>query len=79
MALQIVVDYMNRPVTFNVISEEKNIYRLCLDDAAKHTGDSYIPNKINIRRKGKIWISDLEDDDVLVRALMAEITRFSKD
>jgi hypothetical protein len=79
MALQIVVDFKNRPVTYNVISEEKNIYRLCLDDNAVRTGEQYIPIKINIRRKGKIWISDLEDDDVLVQALMAEITRFHKD
>ena len=78
MALQIVVDYNNQPVVFNVISDEKNIYRLRLDDATP-SGDVYIPNKINIRRKGKIWISDVEDHSVLVHALTREITRFSND
>jgi hypothetical protein len=77
MALQIVVDYKDQPVTYNVVNEDKNIFRLYLDGNATHLGDSYLPDKINIRRKGKIWISDLEDDNALVQALMKEITRFS--
>jgi hypothetical protein len=78
MALQIVVDYHNQPVTFNVFSDEKNIYRLCLEENPLLT-DVFIPNKINIRRKGKIWISDVEDHALLVKALTKEITRFSND
>jgi hypothetical protein len=78
MALQIVVDYNNQPVTYNVISDEKNIFRLCLDNAAPGS-KAYIPKKINIRRKGKIWISDLENYEVLVHALTREITKFSND
>jgi hypothetical protein len=78
MALQIVVDYCNQPVTFNVISDEKNIYRLRLEEN-QAPPEVFIPNKINIRRKGKIWISDVEDHAVLVNALTKEITRFSND
>jgi hypothetical protein len=76
MALKIVVDYNNQAVTYNVISDEKNIYRLCLDEATE-CRNGYIPNKIYIRRKGKIWISDVENYSVLVSALTREITRFA--
>lgn len=79
MSMQLVVNYNDQPVIYNVFSEEKNIYRLCLDEAATSRGPTYIPNKINIRRKGKIWISDLEDDDSLVKSLMHELNKFSKD
>lgn len=79
MALQIVVDYQNHPVTYNVVSEERNIYRLLLDEGADMQKRCFVPSKINIRRKGKIWISDLEDSDALVQALMLEIHKFHND
>ncbi|MDB5195961.1 MAG: hypothetical protein JWP88_331 [Flaviaesturariibacter sp.] len=79
MALQIVVDYHNHPVTYNVISEERHIYRLLLEEGNEPRRKSFIPSKINIRRKGKIWISDLEDSDALVQALMLEIHKFHND
>ena len=76
MALQIVIDYREQPVTYDVTAWEKDIYRLCLNDITP-AGATYIPSKINIRRKGKVWISDLEDYNELVNALLVELTRFA--
>jgi hypothetical protein len=76
MGMQIVVDYNQQPVTYDVTAQEKDIYRLCLSDSTP-AGPSYIPSKIHIRRKGKLWISDLENYRELVAALLAEIMLFS--
>ncbi|RYY66118.1 MAG: hypothetical protein EOO12_05145 [Chitinophagaceae bacterium] len=77
MGMQIVVDYQEREVTYDVTTQEKDIYQLCLSTCTPGSG-TYIPSKINIRRKGKLWISDLETAyRELVSALLSEITRFS--
>ncbi|GAA4332726.1 hypothetical protein [Flaviaesturariibacter amylovorans] len=76
MGLQIVIDYNQQPVTYDVTAQEQDIYRLCLSDATPR-GAHYIPSKINIRRKGKVWVSDLENYNELVNALLVELTRFS--
>jgi|GEM_PF-1522160 len=77
MGLQIVVDYREQPVTYDVTAQEKDIYRLCLNENTP-AGETYIPSKINIRRKGKLWISDVENYRDLVNILLAEIMRFSR-
>lgn len=78
--MQIVVDYQNQPVTFKVTNEEKDIYKLCLEqDNIGIDNDKYIPTKIVIRKKGKIWISDVEDYGVLVSALTTELDKFNND
>lgn len=77
MGMQIVVDYQQQEVTYDVTAQEKDIYSLCLNDCTPACA-TYIPSKINIRRKGKLWISDLEATyRELVSALLSEITRFS--
>jgi hypothetical protein len=76
MGMQIVIDYNQQPVTYDVTTQEKDIYRLCLNERTP-PGPEYIPSKIHIRRKGKVWISDLENYRELVGALLVEIMRFS--
>jgi hypothetical protein len=76
MGMKIVVDYEERPVTYDVTAQEEDVYRLCLNEPTRK-GESYIPSKINIRRKGKLWISDLETNyRELVNALLAELMHF---
>jgi hypothetical protein len=80
MALQILVQYRNQPVSYNVDKEEDNIYRLCLNrDRVNRRNEEYIPEKIVIRKKGMIWISDMDNYDELVNALTREIISFNKE
>jgi hypothetical protein len=74
MALQILIQYRNYPVTYEVTLQEEDIYHLRLSEGNYH--EEYIPQKFFIRRKGKIWISDLEDYRELVNAMVAEIENF---
>lgn len=74
MALQLLVHHDGQPVTYQVISEGESIYRLLLDPS--HPDDGTLPSKINIRRKGRLWVSDLEDDDALVQSLMSELDKW---
>ncbi|TCJ12057.1 hypothetical protein EPD60_15995 [Flaviaesturariibacter flavus] len=76
MGMQIVVDYNQQAVTYDVTAQEKDVYRLCLNGYTQQ-GPEYIPSKIHIRRKGKVWISDLENYRELVGALLVELVRFS--
>ncbi|GAB4092154.1 hypothetical protein [Flaviaesturariibacter terrae] len=76
MGMQIVVDYNDRAVTYDVTAQETGVYRLCLSDGAANRGEGYIPSKINIRRKGKLWVSDLENYRDLVALLLLELLRF---
>lgn len=78
MALQLSVRYQDLPVTYNVVMQEDNIYHLKLNDTTQnHVNGNYIPEKIVIRKKGKIWISDMDNYDELINALTKEITAFS--
>jgi hypothetical protein len=78
MALQLSVHYQNLPVTYNVVMQEDNIYHLKLNDNTRnHINGNYIPEKIVIRKKGKIWISDMDNYDELIDALTREITSFT--
>jgi len=76
MALKIMVQYNDAPVVYDVTQQEDNIYHLRLQSAKDNSGDGYVPEKIIIRKKGKIWISDLEDYQELVTSLTEEITQF---
>lgn len=73
--MQIVVDYNQLPVTYDVTTQEKDIYRLCLNEQTP-AGPEYIPSKINIRKKGKLWISDLENYRELVAVILVELLQF---
>jgi len=76
MALKIMVQYRDCPVVYDVTRQEDDVYHLRLYERKDNSGDSYVPQKMVIRRKGKIWISDLEDYQELVSSLTAEITQF---
>lgn len=78
MALQILVNFQNEPVTYDVVMQEDNVYHLRLNgdrNACTHNG-RYIPGKILIRKKGKIWISDMDNYNDLIEALTREISTF---
>lgn len=79
MALKVMVQYKDAPVVYDVTRQEDDIYHLRLHDQPDNSGEGYIPQKMIIRRKGKIWISDLEDYQELVSSLTAEITQFRTD
>ena len=77
MALQIVVNYHNQPITYDVTTQENEIYYLRLRSEEIRKGEDYVPEKIIIRRKGKLWVSDTETYNELVKELTHQITRFS--
>lgn len=76
MALRILIQYQEQPVTYEVTQQEEDVYHLRLSDDCCDPSGPYIPQKFYIRRKGKIWISDLEDYRELVGCLTAEIESF---
>ncbi|HEV7331463.1 MAG TPA: hypothetical protein VGN63_10535 [Flavisolibacter sp.] len=76
MALKIMVLYKDAPLVYDVTRQEDDIYQLRLYGHKDNSGDGYVPEKVVIRRKGKIWISDLENYHDLVNSLTAEITQF---
>lgn len=79
MGLQLSIRYNNLPLTYDVTPQETNIYILKLDEETSQVNGSYVPQKMVIRRKGKIWISDLENYHELVDALVVEIDKFTAD
>lgn len=70
------VHYKDAPVVYDVTRQEDDIYQLRLHGQQENSGADYVPEKVIIRKKGKIWISDLEDHQELVNSLTAEITQF---
>jgi hypothetical protein len=76
MGIQIVIQYNNHPLTYEVAAHESEIYQLRLYNRHSSTNGTFIPEKINIRKKGKIWVSDIEDCNELVGALTTELIKF---
>lgn len=76
MALKVMVQYRDLPLVYDVTKQEDDVYQLRLHDQPDNNGEGYVPEKMTIRRKGKIWVSDLEDHRELVTSLTAEITQF---
>lgn len=79
MGLQLSIKYNNLPLTYDVTPQESDIYILKLDGAPSTVNGAYVPQKMVIRKKGKIWISDVEDHHELVNALVEEIDKFSRE
>jgi hypothetical protein len=77
MALQIEVSFDNRLLHYDVAIPEESVYRLCLKPGQNGNGNKYVPEKIIIRRKGKIWVSDVEDHRELVDTLIREINNIN--
>lgn len=76
MALKIVVYYKNEELTFAVTKQEDDVYYLRTANSENH-GTTYVPEKIIIRRKGKLWVSDVEDYPDLIAQLTAEVKQLS--
>lgn len=77
MGLLISISYNNHPVTYNVTKHQEGVYHLRLAQVQETGNENYLPEKMVIRRKGKIWISDLENYTELVGKLTNEISNFN--
>jgi len=77
MGLLISISYNNQPVTYTVTMQEDEIYHLRLAQNQEAGNENYLPEKMIIRKKGKIWISDLENYTELVGKLTTEILNFN--
>lgn len=75
MGLQIIIQHNGSPVVYNVTTQENEVYHLRLFES--NDPKEYIPEKIMIRRKGKIWISDNDNTSELIGALTEELRSFS--
>jgi hypothetical protein len=78
MSVQLTVQYRNRPVTYNISAQESDVYQLRLGNPQHKEKKEYVPEKILIRKKGKIWVSDVEDYRELIQAIMAQISGFNE-
>jgi hypothetical protein len=76
MGIQIAIHYRNKPVTYDVTVLDDKIYQLRWNGFRQEKNDDYIPEKIVIRRKGKIWVSDMDNHEDLMSVLTEEIKRF---
>ncbi|MGN6400329.1 MAG: hypothetical protein ACTHMD_07745 [Flavisolibacter sp.] len=76
MAFQITIQHHNTSLIYDVTIQENNVYQLRLNSKGDTTDEEYIPEKIIIRRKGKIWISDMDNYDELLSSLTNEIIQF---
>jgi hypothetical protein len=72
MALQIAIQYQDHPLTYEINVQEEDVYIFRLNEQPNVNG-KYVPEKLVIRRKGKLWVSDLEDHEELVTSLIKEI------
>lgn len=79
MGLHISIPYKDNKLSYDVTIQEEGVYHLKLDAEQSAIKDEYVPEKIIVRRKGKIWISDLEDHSELVEALTKEILNFNSE
>lgn len=75
MGLLISISYNDQQVTYAVTLHEEEVYHLRLAQQ-QESNQHYLPEKMVIRKKGKIWISDLENYTELVGKLTAEILNF---
>jgi len=77
MGLLISISYNDQPVTYDVTLHEEEIYHLRLAQRQERGNENYLPQKVVIRKKGKIWISDLENYQELIAKLTTEISNFN--
>ncbi|HWI93011.1 MAG TPA: hypothetical protein VNT20_17155 [Flavisolibacter sp.] len=77
MGLLISISYNNQPVTYDVTLHQEEVYLLRLAQSQEAGNENYLPEKMMIRKKGKIWVSDLENYSELVGKLTDEISNFN--
>jgi hypothetical protein len=78
MGLQLAIQYNNQPLTYDVTPQESEVCILKLASAysgVATTNGDFVPMKVVIRRKGKIWVSDQESCQEIAQALMDEINK----
>lgn len=75
MALQILINHHNQPVAYDVHRQESDAYILRLNSGRCTINGEIVPEKIVMRRKGKIWVSDADNYGKLVQLVTQEITR----
>ena len=77
MGLQLAIQYNDHPLTYDVTPQESEVYILKLNSSLSTVNGEFVPQKVVIRKKGKIWVSDQENCQDLAKALMEEINKFS--
>ena len=77
MALLISIHYQGEEVTYEVTIQEVDVFKLRRKSEQMNRNGEYIPDKILIRKKGKIWISDQDNRQELVQALIYQIQQFN--
>jgi len=77
MALLIAITYRDKPLVYTVANPGREIYVLRMQDPQQTSTKEYLPEKIIIRRKGKIWVSDADECRELIDLLTAEILNFN--
>lgn len=77
MGLLISISYNDHPVTYDVTLHEDGIFHLSLAQKQVAGNENYIPEKVLLRGKGMIWISDLENYNELVGKLTTELLNFN--
>lgn len=76
MALLIAVTYRDKPLAYTVTNPAREIFVLRMQGSQISGGD-FLPEKIVIRRKGKIWVSDAAECPELIHLLTNEIRNFN--
>jgi hypothetical protein len=79
MAIQLSVNFHGNHLTYDVESSQEEVYILRMCEHSKNAQTTELPQKMVIRRKGKLWISDAENYTELVSSLKEEIRGFSPD
>lgn len=77
MAIQVSVNFEGNNLTYDVESTQEEVYIFRMCEQSKNSKTSDLPQKLVIRRKGMIWISDAENYTELVNSLKDEISSFS--
>ncbi|HEU0065489.1 MAG TPA: hypothetical protein VFQ58_10670 [Flavisolibacter sp.] len=77
MALNVRINYEGKDITYEVESTQEEVYILRMNRDSEKENKGKIPQKLVIRRKGKIWISDAENYTNLVNTLTSELKAFT--
>jgi hypothetical protein len=77
MALNISINYEGKDITYEVESTQEEVYILRMTNDSEKENKGKVPQKLVIRRKGKIWVSDAENYTNLVNTLTSELKTFS--
>lgn len=73
------VQYHDRPLTYTIEAQHPDVFQLHLSELKRTHKEDYVPEKIVIRKKGKIWVSDADSYGELTEVLAAEIMKLGND